>query len=280
MRVKMIMCLSNVIFIFTFPLLFSSACIVINGAQKETPKEMHHNFSPAWPHGEITQIFENVFMVTGTNIIHHDGERIQSSRNMVIVREDRALTLINTVRLSEDGLKALEYLGQVTNIIRIGAFHGRDDAFYQHRYHAKLWAFSTMEFSHGERLDFDLKEGRLLIANSELFTFRTTAFPEAVILLNIEGGILISCDSIKNWTKRDEYFDEETFELMKRLGSIGEAKIDATWLQAMNPSKDEIEKILKLKFKNLLSAHGEPLKNEAKLAVQHTIQSILPTLKK
>src|SRR5580704_7512647 len=233
--------------IFSFSLLLLPACTLINGALKESPKIMHNDFLLALPHGEIDQIFENVFMVTGTNIIHHDGMRIQLSRNMVIIRQGEALTLINTVRLNETGLKSLEKLGHIKNIIRIGAFHGRDDAFYQHRYLAKLWAFSSMEFSHNERLDFDLKEGKLPITESELLTFKTTTLPEALIVLNIEDGILISCDSIKNWTKKNEYFDEETFELMKRSGSIGKAKIDATWIQAMNPSKDEIEKISILK---------------------------------
>lgn len=280
MVIKIVKCLGFFVVIFSFTLLFLSSCIQIKGAQKEASKKMQSNFSPAWPHAEIGQIFENVFMVTGTNIIFHEGLRIKTSRNMVIVRQDGALTLINTVRLNEDGLKSLENLGQVKNIIRIGAFHGRDDAFYQERYQAKFWAFSSMEFSHDERLDFDLKEGALPLADSELFTFKTTTFPEALIVINIEGGILVSCDSIKNWTKRDAYFDEATFELMRRSGSIGEAKIDLTWLQAMNPSKDEIQKITQLKFKHLLSAHGDPLNNKAKKAVDDSIQSILPTLNK
>lgn len=232
---------------------------------------MPSNFSPAWPHGKIEHVFENIFMVTGTNIIFHDGVRIQSSRNMIIVLENKELTLINSVRMDEGGLRSLENLGQIKNIIRIGAFHGRDDAFYQERYRANLWAFSSMDFSHGERVDFDLKEEKLPLKNAALFSFTTTTFPEGLILLNAEGGILISCDSIKNWTKKDQYFDEETFELLKNSGAIGEAKIDATWLKAMRPSSNELEKISAMKFQTLLSAHGEPLKNIAKSAVQASL---------
>ena len=240
---------------------------------------MNTNFSPAWPHGKINQIFKDVFMVSGTNIIVYDGVAIQSSRNMVIIRQNGELTLINSVRLNDNELESLEKLGKVKNIIRIGAFHGRDDAFYKDHYHASLWAFSSMDFSHGEKLDFDLSEGVLPLANAELFTFGSTTFPEALILLNKEGGILISCDSIKNWTKKDKYFDDPTFENMKRVGSIGEAKIDKTWLQAMNPSKAELEKMSELKFTTLLSAHGEPLQNNAKSAVQASIKDILPAIK-
>jgi hypothetical protein len=241
---------------------------------------MHTNFSPAWPHGEIIQIFEDIFMVTGTNIIVHDGVRIQTSRNMLIVRQKRELTLINSVRLSDNGLESLEKLGHVKNIIRIGAFHGRDDAFYQSHYNAHFWSFSSLELSHGERIDFDLNKEKLPLENSQLFVFETTSYPEGIIILNIAGGVLISCDSIKNWTKKDKYFDKETFALMKSLGSIGEAQIDATWLQAMKPSREDFEKILCLSFEHLVSAHGEPLRNKAKNSVQDSIINIMPFLNK
>jgi len=253
--------------IILFPLVLLSACVSVKNAAKD-------NFPPSLPHGQIKQIFPDIFMVTGANVIDHDGVRIQASRNMVIVRQNHDLTLINSVRLDQNGLKELENLGQIKNIIRIGAFHGRDDAFYQQRYNAKLWAFGTMEFSHGEKVDFDLKEGKLPLKDAELFTFKSTLQPEALILINKDGGILIACDSIKNWTKKDGFFDDETFAMMTKLGSIGEAKIDSTWLGAMKPSKEELAKILTLKFEHLLSAHGEPLKKRAKSAVSYSINNI------
>ena len=60
----------------------------------------------------------------------HDGIELQHSRNMIIVREEGKLSLINSVRLTDAGLRRLEKLGQIDKVIRIGAFHGRDDAFY------------------------------------------------------------------------------------------------------------------------------------------------------
>ena len=49
--------------------------------------EKMSQYSPLWPHGKIKQIFENIYMVTGTNIITYEGNEIQHSRNMVIVKE-------------------------------------------------------------------------------------------------------------------------------------------------------------------------------------------------
>src|SRR5690242_2542897 len=91
-------------------------------------------------HSAITEIFPDIFFVTGTNITHHDGRELQHSCNMIIVRDGHILTLINTVRLTDKGLARLESLGTVKHIVRLGTFHGRHDAFYLQRYPALLWA--------------------------------------------------------------------------------------------------------------------------------------------
>ena len=66
---------------------------------------------------------------------------------MTIIRNGSELTLVNTVRLSEEGLNQLDRLGKVTHIVRIGAFHGRDDAFYRDHYPiAQLWTLKGMSY--------------------------------------------------------------------------------------------------------------------------------------
>src|ERR1700730_7586030 len=98
-----------------------------------------NKYSPVWPHSQIKEVFPNIFHVTGTNITKHKNIVFQHSRNMIIVRDNERVSLINTVRLSDQGISSLNSLGKVENIIRIGAFHGRDDRFYLDRYNAKLW---------------------------------------------------------------------------------------------------------------------------------------------
>ena len=96
-------------------------------------------YSPAWPHGDIIKAFENVYVVRGSNITYFADTRIQHSRNMTIINSNGDLTLINTVRLNEEGLRALDMLGSVKHVVSIGAFHGRDDAFYLDRYQSEFW---------------------------------------------------------------------------------------------------------------------------------------------
>lgn len=136
----------------------------------------------AWPHGKIKQIFEDIYLVSGTNKTIYDGIELQHSRNMIIVREEGKLSLINSVRLTDDGLMDLETLGEVDKVIRTGSFHGRDDAFYINKYQASLWALPGMQNEHGCHIDVEFTaHGQQPFANCSLLTFSTANFPEAVI---------------------------------------------------------------------------------------------------
>ncbi len=236
-------------------------------------------FTPVWPHGDIREIFKDVFFLTGTNKIHHDGADIQTSRNMIIIRNGSELTLINTVRLSEEGLKKLDRLGKVTNIVRIGAFHGRDDAFYKSQYpDAQLWTLKGMTYDNGLKSDRDLiPEGAMLFPNSSLFVFETSALPEGILHIEQDGGILISCDSIQNITSIDEFYNLATAESFKNQGLIKPANISPIWLGATHTNATDFYRLLKTKtFRHLLTAHGEPLMNTAFEQVTATYARTFP----
>ena len=232
------------------------------------------NYRNVQPHGDIKEVFNNIFMVTGTNSIHHDGVDIQVSRNMIIVREGNDLSLINTVRLNNEGLASLNKLGQVTKVVRIGAFHGYDDAFYIDHYQAKLWAVKNMVHQSGKKTDIELTvNGPMPFSNCSLFNFATTAHPEAILILNIpEGTLLITCDSIQNWTHPDKFFSESSAKMFQEQGLIKVANIPDTWLGACKPDLSELKKLKAIQCDHLLSAHGEPLKNNAHEKIGETLE--------
>ena len=58
---------------------------------------------------------------------------MRCSRNMFVIRQGDELILVNSVRLTDDGLKELESLGNVKHVIRLAFGHGMDDPFYQAR---------------------------------------------------------------------------------------------------------------------------------------------------
>src|SRR5262245_22869612 len=113
-------------------------------------------FVPAMPHGAIEEVFPDTFFVQGTTRPNFNGLNWQFSRNMTILREGEALTLVNSVRLDDAGLAALERLGRVTNLVKIGAFHGYDDPFYVDRYRPRLWALPGATHEGGLKTDVEL----------------------------------------------------------------------------------------------------------------------------
>lgn len=230
-------------------------------------------YPQALPHSEIKKIFPNVYFVTGTNITKHNNVELQHSRNMIIVRDNNKLSLINTVRLTEQGLVALESLGKVENVVRIGTFHGKDDAFYLDRYNAKLWALSDMKHAHDKVTDVPLlPNAQMPFSDCSLFIFETSSYPECVLHIAKEGGILITCDSIKNWVSADQYFSTETAKLYKEQGLFGAATISKVWKQACAVKSSDFARLKALEFCHLISAHGEPLLHHAHDLVAETIK--------
>ena len=217
-------------------------------------------YPPPFAHGPIEEIMPDIFFVSGTSVLEYEGNTIQKSNNMVIVRNGKELSLINTLRLKDGGLRALDKLGNVVNVIRLGIFHDRNDLFYVDRYKAKLWAVRGMDHKNNNQADVLIGETNTIpFPGAFFFKFETTSYPEAIIHIARLGGILITCDSIKNWTRVDEYFSEKTAKEFLAQGLIAPVSIDTIWLGVMKPKKEDFSRLKQLKFRHLFSAHGEPI---------------------
>ncbi len=221
----------------------------------------HH---PQLPHGPIQEVFPDVFHVTGTMRNEFFGAMWQFSRNMTIVREEGRLTLINSVRLSPAGLAALDKLGKVTNVVRIGDMHGVDDRFYVDRYKATYWAMKGMTAPAGIAKQQTLGEkGAMPFKGATLFTFETTKRPEGIIRLDREGGIMIACDALQNWIAPDEFFDQETVGKMKEMNFFTKGGIGLAWIHGSEPKPDDFRRLKEVKFRHALCGHGVPLRDTA-----------------
>lgn len=221
-------------------------------------------FPSALAHGPIKQIFNDVFFVSGameTVLMDMDW---QFSRNMTIVRDGGRLILINSIRLNEQALSELEQLGEITDVIRLGALHGRDDAFYVDRYKAKFWAPAGVSNDTGLVMNELSPSANLPIEDASVFIFETTQIPEAILFLQREGGIAIACDALQNWLAPDEHFCDASVERMQPMGFFTPANIGPVWQQAAAPEAADFVRLQQEPFKHALCGHGEPLLNTAK----------------
>ena len=136
------------------------------------------------PHDMPKQLGDHLFVVHGSVQM---APLMKITRNMGIIRHDGKLTLINPVRMSDQGLAELEALGTVSHVLRLGAFHGMDDGFYVDRYNVPFWSFAGGITYTEPAIDEVLQEGGPLpFPDATLLKFGHMKEPEGVLLLKHE----------------------------------------------------------------------------------------------
>lgn len=230
------------------------------------------DFPDLLAHGQIQEVLPDIFVVKGMIRIVRD-ETHEFSRSMTVVRDGDALTLINTVRLDDAGLAALDALGTVRHIVKLGLFHGRDDAFYLDRYKANLWAPDGMTYARGEVTSHVMRDGEKgPTSDAVSFVFDTPKAPEAIVHLSRHGGVLVTCDSFQSAAGPDEFFNEVSAASKQRLGFYGRPIIGPGWRNAAQPAHSEYDRLMGLSFSHMLTGHGEPILDDAFVAMKSAIE--------
>ena len=229
------------------------------------------SYPPAFPHDPLKEIFEGVYLAHGSIRI---GPAIRISRNMVIVRSGNELTLINPIRLDDGELRRLDELGRVKHVIRLGDFHGMDDTFYVDTYGAEFWCQAGQSTYGLPKPDRVIDSGSAPpITNAEFFLFERALFPEAALLLR-DHALLITADSLqylRDWS----YTTLPARIVMRFIGFRLGLVIGGPWLRRVTPKggsmKPDFDRLLKLDFDNLVSAHGSLLRGGAKAEARQLV---------
>ena len=206
-------------------------------------------------------------------------------RAMTVVRTGSGLAILNSMRLSEEGLAELESLGDVKHVIRLAGFHGRDDGFYRERYGAKVYALEGQQYVRGMKpgkaepyMEPDAwvtAESALPIDGARLKVFGSSTPPEAVCLIEREGGILVAGDSLQHTPAPDEFYNLTAKFMMKRFGFLKPYNVGPGWLQFASPSAAEVRSLLELSFEHVLPAHGDAVIGGAKEKFRPAIEGEL-----
>lgn len=242
-------------------------------------------FPAAQPHGELRELFPSIYFVRGSLKMSRVLP-VRISRNMVVVRQGERLVLVNSVRLDEAGLAALDKLGKVTDVIKLAAAHGMDDPFYADRYGAKVWQVKGQRYTRG----FDISappyfephgeidaNSELPIAGAKLIVVAAKP-PEGMLLLKEHGGVMISGDCLQHWPKPDEHISLMARPFMRFGGFMKAHNIGPAWLKHAKPPKADLLGLLDHGFANVIPAHGEPVLGNAAALWKPTIDRVTSDL--
>lgn len=223
------------------------------------------------PHGELEQVFDNIWFVTGQVKMPMLFPPMKISRSMTVIKnpENNELTIVNSMQLSEQGLAELEKLGKVVNVLRIAGFHGRDDAFYRQKYAAKIFALKGQTYTRemmkpvtDPKLGYlqpDVwltEESPLPVPNATLKWFASSTPTEAILIINQDEGILVTGDTLQHTPQSDQYNNWVSNILMNKMGYFKPYNVGPGWVQFAKPSLAEIRSILDLDFEHVLPGHG------------------------
>ena len=234
-------------------------------------------YPPPQAHDPIEQLFEDVFWVQGS-IGMSPGLRV--NRNMVVLRQDGALTVIGAVRLNTEAEAALDALGNVQHVIRLGYYHGLDDRYYVEHYGAAFWCQAdSSNYPDPEPTHVISEQTTLPVAEAESFVFHLTKFPESAILLHRHGGLLITCDSLHHWTDW-RYCNLPSRLVMPLLGFKLTTIVGPPWRKIMTPKggslRPDFERLLALEFDHHIGAHGRLCRGGAHDLVQAAVAAAFP----
>lgn len=230
---------------------------------------------PALPHDEPREILPDVLFVHGSARM---GPGMTINRNMVVLRHEGELTLVNPIRLSDAGEKALEAFGTVRHAMRLGPAHGVDDPYTVARFGARFWCQAGSATYPEPKPDVVLEDGvELPIPDLELIAYRETKSPECVLLWRRHGGLLLSCDSIQHW-ERASRCSLPAKAVTYLMGFMHPANIGPPWRKFMTQDggslRPDFERILEQPFENLVGAHGQPLLGGANAALRKTVERV------
>lgn len=235
------------------------------------------SYPPAYPHDSIEEVITDVFMVRGTIRMN---AMMRITRNMAVLRHDGELTLVNPIRLDEAGLTQLSTIGDIKRILRIGSMHGIDDPFYIDRYGAELWAEENSITYPVPKIDRQISANSILpFPDARLFCFEGMVRAESALLIEREGGLLLTCDALQHYGDyRHTSFIARA--LMPFIGFPKKMVVGPIWLKMMTPEgsslESEFRRLLELDFDHFLSAHGSLLRDTAHAAVAEAVDRAFP----
>lgn len=228
---------------------------------------MADRFPEVQPHGELEKIIDDVWYLTGSVAFR---PLVRLPRNMVVVRHGGELTLINSVRLDAKGEGTLLALGKIAHVMKIG-FHAMDDAYYVDRFGAKYWSVSP-DSDAVTKID---ENTVLPFPDAHVFMFKQTNRPEAAILIERDGGLLITCDSVQHWVPK-KIMSPLAKVLTRFIGFQKSAQIGPPWRKAMTPEggslRGDFERLAGLKFSRLIGGHGGLLEAKANEVLSQSIR--------
>ncbi|WP_346838351.1 hypothetical protein [Microbulbifer sp. SAOS-129_SWC] len=223
---------------------------------------MQIDYPQPQPHGQIRRLLPDFFCVPGTAKL---APATVINRNMGIVRYGDELTLINPVRLRPVQEEQLQDLGIIRHAVRLGYHHGCDDLYYRDHFNLTFWRQPHSDLYPAPMPDQLLCEGGdCPVPGGRFMEFHRAQFPEAVLWLPYNGGLLLACDALQYWSSWHgcSWCGRN---LLRLAGFRRGLQVAPSWRARVTPPHGDVahwlqadfERLLTLPILHFMAAHGD-----------------------
>lgn len=236
---------------------------------------MGNDHPPALHHLPLQECFPGVWLASSAISMKIPlGVKITFSRNMVAVREPEGWVLLNPVRLSAEAEAQLLEIAPFKHAVRLGTYHGRDDAYYVDRFGVEFWGVPGVQQYPEPKFSREVsEEGPFPVAGAQVVIFKNATRAECVVCLP-QHRLLVTCDSVQHYDN-DGLISRLGKAVMYPMGFFTPCVIGPIWLKACTPEggslRADFERVLALDFDNLISGHGTPKLGGAKEALTRNV---------
>jgi hypothetical protein len=234
-----------------------------------------HDHPPAQFHLPLQECFPDVWLASSAITMGIPlGLKITFSRNMVAVRGAEGWVLLNPVRLSESAEAQLLANAPFKHAVRLGTFHGCDDAYYVDRFGVEFWgAPGTQSYAEPAFTRQITEEGPFPIPGARVVIFKNATRAECVVCLP-QHRLLVTCDSVQHYD-HDTLISTLGKIVMYPMGFFTPCVIGPIWLKTVTPKggslRADFDRVLALDFDNLISGHGTLKRGGAKEALARNV---------
>lgn len=253
-----------------------------------------HTRAVTW-HGDVEELFPGrVWTVRGA--FKMLGFNFPATATLVRDEATQDLVIFNALRFDDAmnaKILALVPPGARLHVVRLGAYHGGADSYWQQVQKARLWAMDGHKLQEGITADETLSsDNHPLSGDSSLFEFNIPSKPEAVMVVRGSGvgkGIAVFCDAVLN-INSFEYCGIFFRPALYFLGFLNSVHCpDPYWLDWICGSKGvtskgslqgEFERLIEEEsFDSYVSGHGPAELGDAHSKIRESVRAVFAKLR-